>query len=158
MARDKQDITEAETALMQVLWRKAESPPSGPGITGASTRQIADEIYGERAGVAQYATVQKQLERLEAKGFVQRDRTLFVHLFSASVGRDELVGRRIREMADKLCEGSLAPVLSHLFKAKPLSDRERRELRALIDDADDRSPPAGVARGARPGKPGSGPK
>jgi predicted transcriptional regulator len=159
MARDKQDITEAEMAVMQVLWRKADSPPTGPGITGASTRQIADEIYGERAGVAQYATVQKQLERLEAKGFVQRDRTLFVHLFSASVGRDELVGRRIREMADKLCEGSLAPVLSHLFKAKPLTERERQELRALIDDADDRSPPPPVdAPGARSGKPGGGPK
>jgi predicted transcriptional regulator len=161
MARDKQDITDAEMAVMQVFWRKAESPASGPGILGASTRQIADEIYGERAGVAQYATVQKQLERLEAKGFVKRDRTLFVHLFSASVGRDELVGRRIREMADKLCEGSLAPVLSHLFKAKPLSERERRALRALIDDVDDRSPPppaAGDAPGARSGKPGGGPK
>jgi BlaI family transcriptional regulator, penicillinase repressor len=158
MARDKQDITEAEMAVMQVLWRKAESPPpsGGSGITGASTRQIADEIYGERAGVVQYATVQKQLERLEAKGFVKRDRTLFVHLFAASVGRDELVGRRIREMADKLCEGSLAPVLSHLFKAKPLTERERRALRALIDDVDDRS--AGDAPGARSGKPGGGSK
>src|SRR5438067_9550410 len=128
MDRDKQDITDAEMAIMQVLWRRTEAPPTATGITGASTRQIADEIYGERAGVAQYATVQKQLERLEAKGFVRRDRRLFVHLFSASVGRDELVGRRIREMADKLCEGSLAPVLSHLFKTKPLSERERREL------------------------------
>jgi BlaI family penicillinase repressor len=132
MSRDKQDITEAEMALMQVLWRRSESPATG--ITGASTRQIADEIYGERAGVAQYATVQKQLERLEAKGFVHRDRTLFVHLFSAAVARDELVGRRIQEMVDKLCEGSLAPVLSHLFKAKPLTDKERKALRALIED------------------------
>src|SRR5215203_7252285 len=136
MARDKQDITEAEMAVMQVLWRRAETPAAS-GITGASTRQIADEIYGARAGAAQYATVQKQLERLEAKGFVRRDRTLFVHLFSAAVARDELVGRRLQDMVDKLCEGSLAPVLSHLFKAKPLTDDERRALRALIDDVDD---------------------
>ena len=160
MARDKRDITEAEMAVMQVLWRRGEAPQGSPSIIGASTRQIADEIYGARAGVAQYATVQKQLERLEAKGFVHRDRTLFVHLFSASVGRDELVGRRIREMADKLCEGSLAPVLSHLFKSKALTERERRELRALIDDVDDRPPPppTGDAPGARSGKPGGGPK
>ena len=147
MARNRQDITDAEMAIMQVLWRRAEAPPTETGITGAaSTRQIADEIYGERAGVTQYATVQKQLERLEAKGFVRRDRSLFVHLFSAGVGRDELIGRRLREMADKLCEGSLAPVLSHLVKARALTEQERRALRALIDD--DQTPP-----GDRPPKP-----
>lgn len=152
MARDKQDITEAEMAVMQVLWRRAEAPPGG--IAGASTRQIADEIYGGRAGAAQYATVQKQLERLEGKGFVRRDRTLFVHLFSAAVARDELVGRRLQEMVDNLCEGSLAPVLSHLFKAKPLTEAQRRALRALIDDEDDASdPPPDEAGGRGRGKP-----
>ena len=153
MARDKQDITDAEMAIMQVLWRRAEAPPTATGITGASTRQIADEIYGERAGVVQYATVQKQLERLEAKGFVRRDRSLFVHLFSAGVGRDELIGRRLREMADKLCEGSLAPVLSHLFKAKALTEHERRVLRALIDDTEAEASSADDVAGGRGGTP-----
>jgi predicted transcriptional regulator len=142
MARDKQDITEAEMAIMQVLWRRAAG--SSVAAIGASTRQIADELYGGRAGVAQYGTVQKQLERLEGKGFVTRDRSLFVHLFSAAIDRNELVGRRVREMVDQLCEGSLAPVLSHLFKAKPLSAAERQALRDLIDDegdADKTAPP-----------------
>jgi predicted transcriptional regulator len=133
VARDKQDITDAEMAVMQVLWSR------GP----VSTRQIVDELHGPRAGTAQYATVQKQLERLEKKGFVNRDRTLFVHVFSAAIDRDELIGRRLRDMADKLCEGSLAPVLSHLFKAKSLTDDERRELRRLfaeLYDSDDERP------------------
>jgi predicted transcriptional regulator len=123
MARQRQSITEAEVAVMQVLWRRGR----------CSTRQIADEVYSGRAGVAQYATVQKQLERLEAKGFVRRDRTLFVHVFSAAIAADELIGRHLREMADKLCEGSLAPVLSHLARTQALTDDERRALRALID-------------------------
>lgn len=148
MARDKQDITEAEMAIMQVLWRRTEGPEA-PALAGASTRQIADEIYGGRAGVAQYATLQKQLERLEAKGFVRRDRTLFVHLFSAAIDRDELVGRRVREMVEQLCEGSLAPVLSHLFKAKPLSEHERQALRDLIDNNGE---PADDAKTATSGK------
>jgi predicted transcriptional regulator len=158
MARDKQDITDAEMGIMQVLWRRAESSSSSSsssgvaGIVGVSTRQLADEIYGERAAAAQYATVQKQLERLEAKGFVHRDRSLFVHLFSAAVGRDEVIGRRLREMADKLCEGSLAPVLSHLFKAKSLTEQERRALRALIDDTGAGDASTGEARGGN--KPG----
>jgi len=140
MARERQDITEAEVAVMQVLWRTGR----------CSTRQIADEVYRGRAGVAQYATVQKQLERLEGKGFVHRDRTLFVHVFSPAIGADELMGRRLRELADRLCEGSLAPVLSHLARSRALTDEERRALRALVDG------PGGDEAGGRKPKGGGG--
>src|SRR5437588_2870431 len=116
MARDRQDITEAEMGVMQVLWERGPS----------ATRQIADAIQGGPADTAQYATVQKQLERLEAKGFVRRDRSLFVHVFEAAVSRDELIGRRLRQVADKLCGGSLAPILTHLARATRLSAEERR--------------------------------
>jgi BlaI family penicillinase repressor len=132
MPRDAQDITEAEMGVMQVLWDRGPS----------ATRQIADALQGGPADTAQYATVQKQLERLEAKGFVHRDRTLFVHVFSTAVGREELIGRRIRDMADKLCGGSLAPILSHLARSRPLSHDERRALRELIDAPDEPAEPA----------------
>jgi BlaI family penicillinase repressor len=125
MARERQDITEAEMAIMQVLWN------TGP----SSIRQITDSVHSAQSGTAQYATVQKQLERLEAKGFIQRDRRLFVHLFTAAIGRDELIGRQLREMAEKLCGGSLAPILSHLAKAKTLTDSERQALRDLISES-----------------------
>jgi predicted transcriptional regulator len=109
---------------MQRLW----------DVGRASIRQLADGLYGADAGAAQYATVQKQLERLEAKGFVARDRSLYVHVFSPAVDRDELIGRRIRAMAEKLCGGSLVPILSHLARSKGLSARERQALRDLIGD------------------------
>ena len=141
MARDAQDITEAELTLMRRLWDARR----------ASIRQLADALYPAGAGAAQYATVQKQLERLEAKGFVRRDRSLFVHVFEPTIDRDELIGRRIRSMAEKLCGGSLVPILSHLARSKSLSARERRALRELIDRPeegrpDDRRPNKGGQR------------
>jgi len=123
MARTPQDITEAELAILQVLWEQPKAP----------IRQIADALY-PRPGTTQYATVQKQLERMEAKGFVRRDRSLFVHQFSPAVDRDELIGRRLRAVADKLCGGSLAPILSHLARGKKLTDAERKALRDIIDE------------------------
>ena len=123
MPREAQDVTEAELAVMQRLWDAGR----------ASIRQLADALYGDHAGPAQYATVQKQLERLEAKGFVGRDRSLHVHVFSPAVDRDELIGRRIRSMAEKLCGGSLVPIVSHLARSKGLSPEERQALRDLID-------------------------
>jgi BlaI family penicillinase repressor len=128
MPREAQDITEGELAVMRVLWERPAGSPA------ASIRQIAERLY-PRKTAAHYGTVQKQLERLEAKGFVKRDRSLFVHLFSAAVDREALVGRRMDAVVDKLCGGSLAPVISHLLRAPRLTDEERRQLRAMIDDA-----------------------
>jgi predicted transcriptional regulator len=127
MAREAQDITEAELALLEQLWSRG----------AASIRQITDALYPGGGGPAQYATVQKQLERMEAKGVVRRDRSLYVHVFSPAIDRDELIGRRLRAVADTLCGGSLAPILSHLAKTKSLSEAERRALRELIEEPGD---------------------
>ena len=126
MPREPQDVTEAELSLMRRLWETGR----------ASIRQLTDDLY-PAGGAAQYATVQKQLERLEAKGFVRRDRSLFVHVFEPAVDRDELIGRRIRSMAEKLCGGSLVPILSHLARSQALTQKERRALRELIGRPDD---------------------
>ena len=123
MARtSKKDVSDGELAVMQALW------DLGP----ATIRQLADRLY-PGGTAAHYATVQKQLERLEAKDFVQRDRSLFVHRFVAAVDREEMIGRRVRAVIDKLCGGSLVPLLSHLAHARELSESERAALRALVE-------------------------
>ena len=126
MARTPKDITETELAVLEILWAR------GP----ASIRQVTDDIY-PHGRTAQYATVQKLLERLEGKKVVRRDRSGAVHLFSAIIDRKDLIGRRLQAVADSLCGGSLTPLLSHLVQSQPLTAQERRELRALIDALDD---------------------
>ena len=61
-----------------------------------------------------------------------------MHVFQALVDRHELIGRRLRAVADSLCGGSLTPLLTHLVEGKGLSAKEQRELRALIEKLDDR--------------------
>ena len=39
-------------------------------------------------------------------------------------------------MAEKLCGGSLTPLLTHLMRTRRLTADERAELRSLIDDLD----------------------
>ena len=124
------DVTDAELAVLQLLW------DSGP----ATIRQLAEVLYPP-AGDVQYATVQKLLDRLESKGHVSRDRSGHAHLFSADTDRDALVGRRLRAMAEKLCGGLMAPLLTHLVRAETLTTEERNELRALIDELDRQNKP-----------------
>ena len=125
MSRTSQDVTEAEVSLLQALW------DGGP----ATIRQLVGSVYRE-GGPSAYATVQKLLDRLEAKGFVARDRAASVHVFRARVGREELIRRRLRAVADTLCGGSIAPLLTHLVKGERLSQGEREELRSLIEELD----------------------
>ena len=123
MARTPQDITDAELAVLQVLWEQGS----------CTIRLITDALYPQGT-TAQYATVQKLLERLEHKGCVSRDRRPAVHVFSARLRREELVGRRLQAVAEKLCGGSWTPLLTHLVQHQRLTTAERRQLRALIDD------------------------
>ena len=123
MARTPQDVTEAELAVLQVLWEQES----------ATVRQITDTLYPTGKG-ARHATVQKLLERLEAKKCVRRNRKSWPHVFEAAIDRTELIERRLQSTADQLCDGSLQPLLSQLVRAKRLSAAERKSLRDLLDE------------------------
>ena len=122
MERMPQDVSEKELAILQVLWDRGR----------ATVRQLADALY-PKVSASQIATVQKLLDRLGEKGCVARDRSCWPHVFAAAIGRDELIGLRLRAMAEELCGGSMAPLLLHLLKNEPLDARERKELRAYLE-------------------------
>jgi BlaI family penicillinase repressor len=115
------NVPDAELAVLQTLWESGE----------ATIRQLADILY-PGGTAAQYGTVQKLLERLEGRQCVVRDRTPWPHVFRPAVDRATLIGWRLRQTAEKLCGGSLTPLLIHLLKAEQFSDEERRELHTFL--------------------------
>jgi BlaI family penicillinase repressor len=125
MARPRTDISDTQLSVLQVLWDR------GP----QTIRQITDLLY-PRGSTSYYATVQKLLDRLEEKHFVKRDRSGAAHAFAATIERADLIGQRLQAMAEKLCGGSLTPLLTHLVRARRLSASERHDLRTLIDELD----------------------
>lgn len=120
------DVTETELAVLEQLWA-ADEP--------ATIRSISERLY-PNGGAAHYATVQKLLERLEAKKFVRRDDSALAHRFTPAVAREELIGRRLRAVADKLCGGSMTPLITSLVESQALTKRELSELRELIERLD----------------------
>lgn len=121
MTRSPNDVPEAELAVLELLWR------DGP----ATRRQIADVLY-PGGSASQYATVQKLLERLERKHYVRRDGESGRWRFAALVSRDDLISRRIEEVVDRLCGGSLTPLLVNLVKTRPLTDEQLADLRRFV--------------------------
>jgi BlaI family transcriptional regulator, penicillinase repressor len=122
MARSRIRLTDAEFAVLEPLWHL------GP----QTIRQLTARLYPDQS-TSDYATVQKLLERLEAKRCVKRDRAAAAHVFRAVVARDDLIDEQLREIADRLCDGSLVPVLNQLMRRVPLSRAQREELKKLLD-------------------------
>jgi predicted transcriptional regulator len=122
LARRPQDVTDAELEVLRALW------DGGPATIRALTR-----LLYPGGGASEYATVQKLLERLEDKGHVSHRSEGRQNVFSARVQREDLVARRLRDTAERLCDGSLTPLLTHLVTAGRLSRAELSELRRLVD-------------------------
>jgi predicted transcriptional regulator len=126
MAQRNRDVTEAELAILQVLWDE------GP----ATVRRLIDRLYPP-GGSSAHATVRKLLERLEAKGCVARDSSGPVQVISASVRSEDLIEQRIQSVADQLCGGSIASLLTKLIDARKIPAQERKALRDYLDRLDE---------------------
>jgi predicted transcriptional regulator len=116
------DVTDAELRVLQALWDHGSS----------TIRRLTDRLYPD-GGPSRYATVQKLLERLEDEGCVSRDRSAMTHVFVAAVSRDSFIGGQLQAVAERLCGGSLTPLLTHLIRTEKLPDDARKELRRLLN-------------------------
>jgi predicted transcriptional regulator len=77
--------------------------------------------------------VQQLLVRLERKGCVRRNRDPWPHVFNAAIDREMIIGYRLRKTAEKLCNGSMTPLLLHLLRAEQFNAQERQELRHFFE-------------------------
>jgi len=116
-------LANAELAVMDLLWQNDRM----------TARQIREQLYPD-ATKAQHGTVQRLLQRLEDKGYVERDRTLSVHFFSAAITRQTYAGQQLESLADKLTAGSFAPLITHLVEEKKISRNEIKRIRAILDE------------------------
>lgn len=118
----QQQLANAELAVMNLLWQTER----------LTARQIREELYPD-ATKAQHGTVQRLLQRLEDKGYVKRDRSLSVHLFSAAVSRRAYAGGQLELLASKLTSGSFAPLITHLVEERKISRDEIERIRGILD-------------------------
>ncbi len=116
-------LANAELAVMNLLWENDR----------LTARQIQEQLYPD-ATKPQHGTVQKLLQRLEDKGYVERDRSLSIQQFSAASSRQTYAGRQLELLATKLTEGSLAPMITHLVEHQKVSRDEIDRIRAILDE------------------------
>jgi BlaI family transcriptional regulator, penicillinase repressor len=116
-------ITDGELSILQVLWDRGE----------ATSREITAVVH-EEVTDPKMASVQKLIERLEAKGCVRRDRSERAHRFRPLVSHERFLRSRLQAIADRLCDGALVPLVTTLLRGERLPKKEREQLRKLVDD------------------------
>jgi predicted transcriptional regulator len=115
-------VSEAELAVLEALW-------TAPGAPNELQERLA------RSGAEwAYTTVQTLLHRLLEKGFVARKKAGVAQVYSAVVGRDELVARHVGELAERFTAGALSPLVQSLLKTRRFSKSELARFRALLDE------------------------
>jgi predicted transcriptional regulator len=115
-------VTDAELAVLRVLWAR-----------GALTaKAITETVYPDGAE-SEFAAVHSFLQRLERKGLVARDRSAFVHVFSATASETDLLGQELKSLAERLGANSIAPLIMQLIDQKRLSKKEAAEIRKLLE-------------------------
>lgn len=118
-------ISEAESAVMDVLW--ARSPLGADEVAAA----LADRRDW------QDATIKTLLNRLLNKGAVEAVRDGRRYLYSPKVRREDWVLAESRGLLERLFDGRVAPLVAHFSAHRKLSKKDVAELRKLLEEIDD---------------------
>jgi BlaI family penicillinase repressor len=120
------NVSEAETEVLKVLW------DFGP----ATVREINARLARRKRKWA-YNTVLTLLSRLREKGYITSEKDGPAYVFSAAVSREELLRRRLTELADQVCDGTASPLMHALVQGQRFSPEELADFRKLIDELED---------------------
>ncbi len=115
-------ISDTEMEVLKALWEH------GPG----TVRELAAQV-GRRPAWA-YTTILTLLQRLSKKGYVRSDKRGVAHIFRAAISREELLGQRLQDLSEELCEGTSTPLVQALVRGRRLSKKEVGEFRALLGE------------------------
>ena len=118
-------ISEAESAVMEVLW--ARSP--------LTSEEVAAALAGSRDW--QEATVKTLLNRLLRKGALAATREGRRYFYTPVLEREAWLLGESQGLIERLFDGRVAPLVSHFSKHRKLSRKDIADLRKLLEELDD---------------------
>lgn len=118
-------ISDAESLVMEVLWRGKRMP--------------AEEVVAALVSQHQWQepTVKTLLNRLLKKGAISAEKDGRRFLYSTVLKREQWVASESKSMLDRLFGGRVAPLVAHFGKHRKLSKSDLDELKRLVAEMDD---------------------
>lgn len=120
-AKAAEELTEAEWAIMKVVWEKE------PCTAGT----VQEMLAGSKDWA--YSTVKTTMDRMAEKGFLAIEKIRNLQLFRASISEVEARRAEFRRMLTRAFDGALTPMMQFLIEHEGLSTDEAAQLRQLVD-------------------------
>lgn len=115
-------ISEAEHAVMEVLWDKAP----------LTAQEVAERVPEARGWSAN--TVKTLLGRLLAKSIIAHEEDGRRYRYRPLVARGDYVAGESRRLMDRLFGGKLTPLVAHLAERDQITDQDIAEIEALLKE------------------------
>lgn len=117
---ESHQLTELQIALLRVLWDRGE----------ATVTEICDALRPERALAP--TTVATLLSRLERRGIVSHRVVSRQFIYAATVSEDAVRQSMLGELTERLFDGDVAELVSHLLSAREMSAGDLEKVKELI--------------------------
>jgi predicted transcriptional regulator len=101
--------TDAELAILRVLWRRGPS----------TVRQVHEALSGERE--TGYTTILKLMQIMNEKGLVERDESERTHIYQARFTEEQTQQRLVNDLLEKAFGGSAAQLVMRALAASEAS-------------------------------------
>jgi predicted transcriptional regulator len=118
-------ISEAESAVMEVLWQR--QPLAAEDVVAA----LADSRQWQEA------TIKTLLNRLLKKGAIRATRDGRRYLYAPVLKRQAWLLGESQGLLERLFDGRVAPLVAHFSEHRKLSRKDIAELRKLLEEIDD---------------------
>lgn len=117
-------ISEAESSVMEVLWRQYPL--------------AAEEVVAALAEAQQWqeATIKTLLNRLLKKGAIVAEKEGRRYLYTPVLRREDWVLEESQGLLERLFGGRVAPLVAHFSQHRKLSRKDVAELRKLLEELD----------------------
>ena len=119
-ARTPEELTEAEWAIMKVVW---EHEPCTAGT-------VQERLTDSKAWA--YSTVKTTMDRMADKGFLVVERIRNLQLFRSRISEVDAKRAEFRKMLKRAFDGALTPMMQFLIEHEGLSKTEAAQLRRLV--------------------------
>jgi predicted transcriptional regulator len=124
----KKQLGDLQLAIMRVLWKAEE----------ASGADVHRALWEER-GLAP-TTIATMLVKMERKGVVTHRSEGRRYLYRPTVSESEVTRSMVGQLADRLFEGDVHALVSHLISEHEIDAGELAELRAMIEEKEQGEP------------------
>ena len=115
--------TDAELAILRVLWRHGDS----------TVREVLRHYNEDNATDAGYTTILKMLQIMTEKALVVRDDSRRPQVYSAALGEEQTQRQLVDDLLDKAFGGSTKRLVMRALAGKAVDEKELRRVERLLD-------------------------